>query len=1382
MKIDGLKRFYGVLISIIIPFLVAGQNIQFEKPYFKNPPVSENTTCVYKDYRGFIWIGTQHGLMCYNGIDVKTYLHQSDDNSSLSNNNIKSIIECRDSNLWIGTEHGLNMFDLEKETFNTYLYNPADSSSLSHNIVVKLSLDNNGVLWVSTREGLNKVVKESKGYSFERYYPPQIISKSNKKEWNILTLFHDSHQEYWLGTWGGGLISFDPKTSSYKNYIYEPAGTISSPSGVIVDIAELNDSILILGSYYQGVLFFNRNSRTYSNPYQNTELVKLSQNNLRIVDLYKTNGDKLWTSIGGKINRLYCVDLQTGKITFERIQKFVNDEDEIKSKGLIREIFQDRDSIVWIANSSDVPEKYNPKKDVFSTFRTTLKYGKNEKQNDYIKQIVYHNNRLWISTFGDGLLVCEPGSGKVIKRILFDEWYEKSNFINSMYIQKRENRLWVGSIKGVYLVNTQNYRVENFLFSDATTGPVLRNDNIQQIIETPDHEIIISHLDGIEYIDPTAFKVIQKPPFHHPLSRIRYLYFNKQDNLVICGDEGVVFYNDDREINRYLKYDPQSQNGLVGNDARYIVESDTNLYWIGTTSGLTKYNYNEDSYTQYRDYPSLSNTIIYAIVPLDDWLWVLSGKGLSRFGMEHQNIRVFTEEDGLRFQGNFMQCLEDKKLYIADEKKYTSFNSIPQRFHKENSPFYFTSLQVNGTEVNVQEGGILKKSISHTRNIVLNHNHKRIRLRFALLNFTLPNKNSYKYTLENYDDEWHYLGNKNEIQFMNLPPGHFTLKVKAFNCDAMEQETPLILKIRMKPPWWRSIWAFAGYLLATGLLIYVLYKNRVNKIIFQKELELEKEKSHLQQEAHETKIRFFTNVSHEFRTPLTLLVAPMEKLTKAFKDKVIGQEFGYELNLINNNVKHLRTLTNQLLEFRKIQKNKIGISWEKTDITRLVLDICSNFELLAKSRDVRFIVDSENKVMTAYTDSQKLQQILYNLLSNAFKYTPVNGVVKVQLIPTTLEGKDGFMIIVSDSGKGISKKEQEKIFDRFHRVEQQKNNSMFFGTGVGLHLAKEYTTIMQGSIYVESKEGEGSSFWVFFPYLNMYQKSKMQPDDLPVHEKEYHVPLLYDDQFQKPSVVPDKNTDDGHEERHTLLIVEDHGSLRDYMKSELQLSYEVWVAANGQEGLEIAIKEVPDIVVSDLMMPLMDGVELCREIKSHPVTAHIPVVLLTAKSLVESRIKAYEMGADDYITKPFEMEVVKSRLKNLIENRKKLQNLFTSGIIKNADNLPQFSSMDKEFLVRAEKVLEAEFMKEDFSVEEFALKMNMSRSQFYKKFMAFLGISPSEYLKRFRLEKSLPLLRENHHYNLSEIAYRCGFKHPSHFSRSFKSHYKESPTDYSKRL
>ncbi|MGZ5189863.1 MAG: ATP-binding protein, partial [Flavisolibacter sp.] len=841
--------------------------------------------------------------------------------------------------------------------------------------------------------------------------------------------------------------------------------------------------------------------------------------------------------------------------------------------------------------------------------------------------------------------------------------------------------------------------------------------------------------------------------------------------------------------------------------------------WIGTVSGiavLEKYKTTADSYQHTNEKSSLSNNNVGCF--LEDSkgrIWVGTREGLNLFNEQTKNFQIFTTSDGLP-DNVILNILEDNRqtLWIStprglcnaipEEKangigfsiiNYDEMNNLQNNEFNDNAALrtragelifggpsgfniinpsaiqrpvqhpkiVFTNLQILNKNVEpgelINNRVVLQQSLTQLKGIDLKYKENVFAIEFASLDFAHSNRDKYAYKLEGFNSDWlHTDGKVRRATYTNLDPGHYILKVKVLNNNGSWSEEKS-LHINIAPPFWRSAVAYIMYALLMAGLLYLIRRITLERMRMRFEVQQQRREAERAHMLDQLKTKFFTNVSHEFRTPLTLIISPLERIIKQLND----DELKGQLNLVQRNAKRLLNLVNQLLDFRKMEVQEVKLHPSIGDIVKFAQDISLSFTDIAEKKKIRFSFSSDIDSLEIYFDKDKIEKILFNLLSNAFKYTYDDGTVSIKLIYNEpLDNKtDGTLVIeVKDTGIGIPADKHEKIFERFFQtvVPESMVNQ---GTGIGLAITKEFVKLHNGIITVKSEPEVGSCFTVFLPAKKIYDSSsRPAASPMPVEDAEQ----IIIEETQKSR------------KRKTIIVVEDNEDLRFYLKDNLKGQYHVEEAANGREGWEKIKLLNPDLVVSDIMMPLMDGVELARKIKTETLTAHIPVILLTAMGSEEKQLEGLNVGVNDYITKPFTFEILASRIRNLIAQQKLLQKRFQSQIEVNPSEVT-VTPVDEKFLKQALEVVEKFMDNPDFSVEDFSREMCMSRKALYNKILSLTGKAPLEFIRSIRLKRAAQLL-EKSGMNISEIAYEVGFNNPKNFTKYFKEEFKVLPSQY----
>ncbi|HEY0609097.1 MAG TPA: ATP-binding protein, partial [Chitinophaga sp.] len=809
----------------------------------------------------------------------------------------------------------------------------------------------------------------------------------------------------------------------------------------------------------------------------------------------------------------------------------------------------------------------------------------------------------------------------------------------------------------------------------------------------------------------------------------------------------------------------------LGNDNVSSLLRDANgNMWAGTRDGLSVFDPQAQRFHTFRMIDGLPDNNIMCILEDDEHhLWVSTSNGLSKITVKQTkdgitiHCRNFDEQDGLQgkaFNINAALKLHTGELVFGGADGFNIFRLEDIQQHKEAPPVVFTSLQLFNKAIGVNEKlhnhVILPAALPEIQEITLRHYENDFSIDFAALSFINTDKNRYAYMLDGFNKEWQTTdGKSRRVNYTNVPPGNYTLRLKSANEDGVWNEKGVSLQIRILPPFWKTPLAYIIYTVLIFLLLFFSRKMVIRRAHMRFALQQERMEAQRLHELDMMKIKLLTNVSHEFRTPVSLILAPLEELLRNIKETDHKQK----LKLVRANAKRLLNLVNQLMDFRKMEMKELKPDLSRGDVAVFVRELVQSFNDLAERKQVSLSYQSNCEHLYTYFDHDKLERILFNLLSNAFKFTPQDGVITVNVQVTEPEGKAWMEIKVEDTGIGIPRERQEKIFERFFQSDTH-TGLVNQGSGIGLAITKEFVKLANGTMTVESEEDKGSCFTVTLPF----ELSEAPP------EAEH---ATFDPPREPALPVAPAMPDKTERKEQTILLVEDNDDFRFYLKENLKAFYEIIEAPDGKAGWQKALSAHPDLVVSDINMPQMDGMELCRKIKNDNRTRHIPVILLTAMAGEQEQLLGLEAGAVDYMVKPFNFEIMLSRVRNIL-NRQAPVKLVVG---QSAMGSGQPVSADEKFLQRALEIVEKQLSNADFSVEELSRELCMNRVSVYRRIFSITGQTPVEFIRAVRLRRAAQLLAQTE-MNVTEVAYEVGFNNPKYFAKYFKIAYKMLPSAY----
>ncbi|WP_242121686.1 hybrid sensor histidine kinase/response regulator transcription factor [Aestuariivivens sediminicola] len=1319
-------------------------------------------TSIIKDKKGFIWIGTRGGLNRYDGNTIKVFRNKIENSNSLINNSIETLFEDSDGYIWIGTKsNGVSRYNPEFHKFEQLpkVRSETDSLPLGDKRVVAIEeadskeiwlgtwqngfyilnqkrellghflsdlkindilKSKNGNIWVATNNGA--YLFSSKGHQIKHIrfdgrnlefnaiaedvrtnliyfvtWSEGVLEYDNNK--NTFTQYKDhpnvdlrntyyieqiSDGSMLIGTWGNGLLIFDPQTKEFDAFSFGKNHNRGA--------AELYDEVLYIFQDDLGILWFGTNGGVCKVAQKENQFESTQSSNLPNKPVWKIEKDfrnNIWVGLKGDKNVYYSEDNLT---SFKKVVPQFKPDLLVGEKDHVREIYQARDSSLWLANVTSLYEivEHDAK---FSIVPIKIKDHVTSEEH-YLTKITKlfqtMDGTFWIGTQQRGLRKSlNSGNPKTqsFKKYLNDQRI-------SDFLQDSKERLWVGTYQGLKLYNSISDNFKTFNKIHGKTGTL-------------------------------------------------------SSDIIIC-----------------------------------LHEDKSGTLWVGTPNGLNKVieaGNDKFIFKLYQEKDGLLDSYIHAILEDDNGnIWVSTNKGVSRFNKEDGLFYNYDTNSGL-LSNTF---LEDSAVNGSNGKLY--FGSIyginildPETIgNSEIPPVVLTGLKVSGQEISGgttdDENIVLEKAIEYNTEIILSHDNNRLTLEYAALDFLSSYDYSYNYMLEGLDSDWNTTTNENQITYSNLDAGEYIFKVKTINKNIQKETQAASLKITVLPVFWKTWQALVLYVLIFIGLLYLF------KLVIEREhnlknkLEISKLKRKKEEELIRLKTQFFTDVAHEFRTPLSLISGPVEMMMDDTLDE--NQRKGH-LSTVYYHTQRLLNLVNQLLDFRKVESGKMKLRVAEGNFQSFAYEIYLSFLELAESRNINFQFNAEG-VMTPLTyDRQKMEIVLCNLLSNAFKFSPDHG--EIVLTVSTSNNKDesnqfplGYcMISVKDNGTGISKEGLKLIFNRFYQI-SNTNSSSLLGTGIGLALVKSIVKLHKGLIEVESEEGEGSEFIVKLPLGNNHFAMEDFITDFKKAEDPVHYTVEKVVSFQNDVV---KTRDD---QLLSMLIVEDNANIRNFIKTLFMDTYNTMEAENGRIGFEKALKHLPDIIITDLAMPEVDGLMLCKNLRKTKETMHIPIVMLTARTSTVFQQQGYSYGADIYVTKPFNAALLKVQVQGLLTNRLKLREYFSKKITLQPTDV-EVTSHDEEFINNAMKIVEENLLNENLNREFLADKLATSPSTLYRKIKTLTGQDTSTFVRSIRIKRAAQLIL-NKHDNIGSIGYAVGFNDLKYFRKCFKDQFGASPSKFSK--
>lgn len=1353
------------------------QNITFRNYKIEDGLSQSSVTTIAQDADGFMWFGTRDGLNRFDSRRFKTYRTIKGDTTSLASNEINCLANDSKNQLWIGTRRGLHVYNKVTDAFSRVSLTQPGEGYAPLESIRGLLCDSNGRLWVlsGTRVFVSKK-ENSQLFELVEIHPN---TENGVRKSVMRNIFEDSFGTIWISNNNNFFKVTQNKLGDFDTELVEFTFKKRIRNVRVNSIAEYPEGKLWIGTERLGIVLFDLNTNTqkvFANDPNNPN--SLANNKVRniIID----NFGEIWI---GTVDGLSILDPISNNFTTIKS----NPENDLSlSANSIISMYKDNSGSIWIGT-------FYGGINLYSRYHFSYLYYKTQKDGEGISEKIVSEiaeddqQNLWIGTEGGGLNYFDRKTGRFKYITTTNEKNPVShNNIKCLYFDDQKN-LWIGtSGGGLNILDTKTNKIKYFE-NDKTNTKSIGSNWIYSILEDKNNTVWLgTYGDGLDrYIRATGeFKHYNKNDNEESISSnsIRSMLLDSQNRVWFGTSTGLCMFVD--ETDKFVRYFANDFDTLsLSSDDIYCLHEDKNKkIWIGTYGGGL--NYFDEQNQQFKSYSvedGLPGNIIYGIQEDNSgFLWLSTNNGLTRFDPKEAVFRNFDSYDGLpgdEYNYNSYFKTSGGELFFGGKNGLISFdpNQISKNEYEAN--VVFTGLRLFNKKVEIGDPSkLLTENINTINEIKLKYNQNIVAFEFSSLNFINPLKNSFAHKLEGLNEDWNYTSVP-EAMYMNLPSGKYTLLVRASNNDGVWNEVPAKLNIWVLPPPWKSWWAYIIYtFIIIGILMLIIHVQRSRSNLKHK-LELERLELDKQNELHQLKLKYFTNISHEIRTPLTLILTPLENILTAYK----GEQVLYkQLIGIKNNADRLLRLVNQIMDFRKQETGKLKLRMAEGNIVKFIKEINLAFFEEVKSRKLNFNFESAEDEILVWYDRDEMEKVFFNVLSNAVKFTNQGGSITVKTAVLTKkqegENKEFVEIKITNSGKGIPAEKQALIFDRFYQVDKQGLTE--YGTGIGLALSKGIIEYHHGEISVESnpfenKEEGCTCFTILLPLGRKHILEEQIIENFKNSESAELYKLLNEEDVETEGELTENN----NSTLPHLLLVEDNKEIRELISGSLRSEYKIIEAENGKVGWQIAAETIPDIIISDVVMPEMDGLELCEHIKSDDRTSHIPVILLTARTALIHKLSGLKTGADDYLTKPFNIQVLKVRVNNLIESRRILREKFE----KSKRLVPEFvdheSSRDDIFLKKAAEIIDLQMMNPQFSVNKLASEVGMSQSVLYRKIKAITNLSPNDFIKNIRLDKAAKILLKED-LTIAEVGYKVGFNDPKYFSRSFKKQFGLNPSDY----
>ena len=1325
-----------------------------------------NIQDILQDRYGFMWFAGMAGLQKYDGY---TFTYYKPDSINPSWQDAERLFEDSAGNLWVQMKEGLVRYQRELDTFVKYYFVKDKKDTIPYTVTaITEDLNGNVLFWIYGN-GLFKIDN-----SRNSFIPYLEVNELYEYDLNSLVrcLVFDLENNLWIGMNSQGLLMINPQKCITKKYLPYPnvPGSLSNKT-VTASLRDPNGDLWFATK--RGLNRFDPENDSFENFFIDASD---RQNKVNAFDYMADDGHgNIWVTGSDEYVGLGFFN--------KRIKKFIHLSEGISNTAGFSSVTADRSGNIWIGKWYSGIYKIDPDGKKFSAF--TIKKGDRDLLIDKGPQAVLKDQGgdVWIGGNMMGGLYrynLQNGNYRIYKlnRSTTDKF--ESNWITEIF-QDSKDILWIGTRSGLMRFDRRTERFKHFLSASS----------IRWIVSRP--QTILEDATGILWLVTINGFLVQFNPKSEEMEYFSIPGKQISFRAAVMDPKGFIWIGTFQ--NGLVKFDTTSKKLLsvekVSN--RYMsalcMDGDS-ILWVTTNGdGLIRYNTKSGIKTIINETDGLlSNGLVGMGQDNSGNLWLGSHRGLIRYSPRTHTFKNYFKEDGFLtnefiYRGTFKD--RNGGMVFGSLHGIVTFHPDSVRDSDYRPPLVLTGIKIDNKLLKPGKDSPLKKNISISDEIILNYDQNDLSITFASLDFSHPERNEYAFYLQGLEDNWRPSGSEHTAYYTNLDPGEYVFKVKGTNSDGVWNEAGTSLKIIILPPWWASWWSYTIYICVfLGLLLFIR-GYELNRQNLKHSWELERVETEKYQEIDRMKSRFFANISHEFRTPLTLIKGPIQQMLSGdFKGSIEKQ---YKMILRNTN--RLMQLINQLLDLSKLDSGEMVLRTSPEDIVPLVTGLTQSFESLAKQKNIELQFQSFKDKIIVYIDRDRFEKIIINLLSNALKFTPEGGVVSVNINVPTIGSSDKSQtkkdpltfveIFVKNTGPGILPKQIDKIFDRFYQVDDSSVRK-YEGTGIGLALTKELVELHHGKIKVESELEKETTFRVYLPL----GKNHLQPEEVKETPTKVLSDIKIDSDLIESSLASKSKTEtlihQPAKDSSTLLIVEDNADMRSYMSENLESNYKIIEAENGEEGIQQSLKYSPDIIISDVMMPKMDGFQFCSEIKKDERTSHIPVILLTAKASGESKIKGLETGADDYLTKPFDTRELKVRINNLIEQRRKLQEKFRKEITVGPRDIT-VTSIDEQLVQKAIDVVEKNISNPNFDTTKMAKEVGISRMLLNTKLKALTGLPTGEFIRTIRLKRAAQLLQQGYG-NVTDIAYEVGFQSLSYFAKAFREQFGKSPSQYSHRV
>ncbi len=1335
---------------LVIQIIAQPTTVQFKHLKTGDGLSQSSVIAIAQGLDGIMWFGTRDGLNKFDGNQFTVFRNIPEEESSISNNDILDLTVDQTGDLWVATQYGLNLFRTKEGKFQRFLHHPNDINSLIGNSVRSVIQRKNGQILAGTANGLSFIDKKSGNVQSK-------WDKGNKSQpYNIYVLYEDKSENIWVGTNDQIILLTENEKEPLSFYLGKRVQAL---------IEDIHGNLLI--GTNDGLFMINEEKRLISFD-ESIYYDKLNNRDIRALEF--DDDGSLWIGTYNGINRI-------DKDNKNSIIQNIPSNPQSISRNTIKSIYKDQAGSIWVGayyGGINIWDKVNSNFGRIKVNETGLNY-------DVISSMTESQDKLYIGTEGGGINIMDKQTGN------FRYWMgNKSNNIKSIYLDTLKKEIWAGTFNDGVLILDDHLKISKVF--DVASG--LSHNDVYDIKPYLHNYMLISTFGGgLNIIDKENqhINVIKNDPediYSICDNEVRTSLVDMHNNIWIGTQDGLSFL----ESKQFRKGDFQMKNYFydaaedIGVDILTIYEDSKGLIWVGTKEiGLHFFDGVEFKEVPLFDKLLGASRAINAIQEDGSGrLWISSNNGVIRYDPATGNTRLFEESDGLvsnEFNNNASFKSSEGVMYFGGPNGILFFKPKDIIRSDFTLDVVLTDFKIYNQSILPRDyTGILKTAISQTDEIELDFDQANFTIQFALPSYVNSDKNRFAYRLLGLDNKWKNTA-INQASFTIQEPGEYFFEVKGANWAGVWNNNPTVLRLKINPAPWKTWWAYLIYAISIFVALSFLIKTIRSKSELQANLEIEYRENEQQKLLNKMKLQFFTNISHEFRTSLTLIIGPLQQIIYEYRG---SRKLFKELISIEKNADQLMKLINQLMEFRKLENKQASIQTAEGNIVKFTKEVFLSFQAYARTKKFQYEFFAESEEIKLYYDRDKMERVLYNIISNAFKYSDSKREIKVTLSQTDKDVR----ISIADSGKGIKPEFMPHIFERFYRIDLQEYGlkESDRGTGIGLAITKGIIDLHKGNIEVISEPGVGSTFVVCLPL----GKNHLSDDQIIKEFKDSEELVSYQKQLQ---AIDNEGLTDVKEmlpevkegEIKKILVVEDNEEVRKFIIQLLESKYyEVSQAPNGKEGLKQARLVSPDLIISDVMMPVMNGIEFCTAIKSNIETSHIPVILLTARTSLIFKYEGLESGADDYINKPFNVKELQLKVKNILNMMDNLKGKFESNDVLSLSKVT-ITSLDEDLFKRAIEIVDRNIGNEFFDIPLFCSELGLSRTMLFTKIKAWTKMTPNEFIQSMRMKRAAQLL-EQRKINVSQVSYQVGYKNPKYFSRTFQKHYAMTPTEYSNKF